>query len=1273
MPYSTPMFLFHEELLNEWMHFLSRKSSGQQQQDPAEHASFKEILNQNSWFFFDLITKSVATYLNLKSNCLSKMFYYQQNHIQQLNNNNQTLNMYCTRQLSPKFLAHLDKLIKVLITEVVYMSSKYDSTCLSAASLLSTINLLNCSLAFFINDLLSFLDRGLIFKHVDFYFKEINKCLNLLRNSNKSSNKFSIKLFNNIQLDFLRILSSHEHFLALNLPLFSDLNELLSSKLPLYRTSSNHRSVKLIIECKEYFSKHYFVGILIRKVFKSLHSPFTSIQFKSVELIRNLLEAHDLDARLNVKQNGQQLKARIAYMYFPLVNMIIHFIPFMLSSLLTKRVNEFEDDVSGIDNDNFFIDDVYLNDYDINILTDKINDIDNAYINYFDSAVCGGGLGSGAGSNLCGDKTETDDVSGETEETIDELPVDFSAQTNKQKLKNQRSTALLNGSKKSSTTNLINENPIKVQEKSVESNVTTSACICSNLIFKKNFKIANFTLRTTQDLLICFIWILKNIDKKLLVYIWSNWSLNKLNKILILIDLCINHFEYRSTVWSSTIATSNFSATAASNSTQQANSTLSAADSGTLKHSASSQAGKNKQHHPVINASINSTAASNSKLKTKIEDLLIGTQSVRSEILKRTNKYVTAMNGSNSNDDTASEVSVDVATKFFNKWRNKDQNLAAKTTIATAAESFDQESIYSLNSATTGTNMINNYKLILEGNLSTEVVLISLDTIDLIIKLIQHQQHQTQQQQQQLTINSQNLLITPTTHILFSNSINSSNNSSSSSSSSNQSNYNTLIVNDLSQNSLLVSIMKILLNALNLEQSTSSLTCLFAHQRNLVSKFPELIFEEDTEYCADMCMRLLRHCTSPLQNVRAQASASLYFLMRQNFDIGNNFSRVKMQVTMSLSTLVAGTKINYDNKNSLLFSNSSGQQQQQQPVSSNLMDFFSVNCLKRSLKTILFYAENDTELGESSFPAQVKDLVLNLNTILSDTVKMREFNDDPEMLIDLMHRIANCYQNSPDMRLIWLQNMAQKHLQNQQLVEAGQCLIHAAALIAEYLAMIENKPYLPVGCASFKNASVNVLEESAVSDDVLASPYEEGICTGKYFTETGLIGLIEQAAVFLMHSQNYEVVNQLYKILIPIYEAHKDIKKLAQVHSKLHDCFNKILLNSSRRLFGTYFRVGFYGECFEDLNGEEFIYKEPGITKLAEIAHRLENFYSRKYEPVSVEILKDSNNVDKSVLDLVNKCFIQITYVEPYFDRWELQKCETFFEKNYSLSNLNFF
>ena len=47
-------------------------------------------------------------------------------------------------------------------------------------------------------------------------------------------------------------------------------------------------------------------------------------------------------------------------------------------------------------------------------------------------------------------------------------------------------------------------------------------------------------------------------------------------------------------------------------------------------------------------------------------------------------------------------------------------------------------------------------------------------------------------------------------------------------------------------------------------------------------------------------------------------------------------------------------------------------------------------------------------------------------------------------------------------------------------------------------------------------------------------------------------------------------------------------------------------LPQPQRVFGTYFRVGFYGARFGDLDEQEFVYKEPSITKLAEISHRLE-------------------------------------------------------------------
>uniref|UniRef100_A0A8B9ZKJ8 Dedicator of cytokinesis 7 n=1 Tax=Anas platyrhynchos TaxID=8839 RepID=A0A8B9ZKJ8_ANAPL len=438
-----------------------------------------------------------------------------------------------------------------------------------------------------------------------------------------------------------------------------------------------------------------------------------------------------------------------------------------------------------------------------------------------------------------------------------------------------------------------------------------------------------------------------------------------------------------------------------------------------------------------------------------------------------------------------------------------------------------------------------------------------------------------------------------------------------------------------SKESILGGVLKVLLHSMACNQSALYLQHCFATQRALVSKFPELLFEEETEQCADLCLRLLRHCSSSISTIRSHASASLYLLMRQNFEIGNNFARVKMQVTMSLSSLV-GTSQN-----------------------------FNEEFLRRSLKTILTYAEEDLELRETTFPDQVQDLVFNLHMILSDTVKMKEHQEDPEMLIDLMYRIAKGYQNSPDLRLTWLQNMAGKHSERSNHAESAQCLVHSAALVAEYLSMLEDRKYLPVGCVTFQNISSNVLEESAVSDDVV-SPDEEGICSGKYFTEAGLVGLLEQAAASFSMAGMYEAVNEVYKVLIPIHEANRDAKKLSTIHGKLQEAFSKIVHQDGKRMFGTYFRVGFYGTKFGDLDEQEFVYKEPAITKLAEISHRLEGFYGERFGEDVLEVIKDSNPVDKCKLD-PNKAYIQITYVEPYFDTYEMKDRITYFDKNYNL------
>lgn len=429
-------------------------------------------------------------------------------------------------------------------------------------------------------------------------------------------------------------------------------------------------------------------------------------------------------------------------------------------------------------------------------------------------------------------------------------------------------------------------------------------------------------------------------------------------------------------------------------------------------------------------------------------------------------------------------------------------------------------------------------------------------------------------------------------------------------------------------------VLRVLLHSLTCNQSTVYLSHCFSTIRALIVKFGDMLFEEEAEQCADLCQKVLQYCSSCVDSNRNQACATLYLIMRYSFSSASNFSRVKMQVTMSLASLVG--------------------------KSSDVHEEY----LRRSFRTILAYAEEDAEMQSTQLPSQVDELLRNLNSILSDTVKMKEFQEDPEMLMDLMYRIAKGYQTSPDLRLTWLQNMAEKHNGKKCFTESAMCLVHAAALVAEYLSMLEDHKYLPVGSVTFQNISPNVLEESAVSDDIL-SPDEDGVCSGRYFTENGLVGLLEQAAELFSNGGLYEAVNEVYKIIIPILEAHRDFRKLATTHDNLKRAFENIVQKGHKRMFGTYFRVAFFGSKFGDLDEREFIYKEPGITHLPEISHRLENFYRQCLGDV-LEMIKDSTPVDRNKLN-PNKAYIQITFVEPYFDDYEMKDRMTNFEKNFNL------
>ena len=123
---------------------------------------------------------------------------------------------------------------------------------------------------------------------------------------------------------------------------------------------------------------------------------------------------------------------------------------------------------------------------------------------------------------------------------------------------------------------------------------------------------------------------------------------------------------------------------------------------------------------------------------------------------------------------------------------------------------------------------------------------------------------------------------------------------------------------------------------------------------------------------------------------------------------------------------------------------------------------------------------------------------------------------------------------------------------------------------------------------------------------IVCAQEEEGICTSKSFSEQGLVELLEDAAGFFHEAQVYEAVNEVYKLIIPIYENQRNHSQLGKVYAKLSDCYRELVSKGQHRFLCSYFRVGFYGLIFGDLDRQEFIYKEAALTRLGEFSLRLQ-------------------------------------------------------------------
>ncbi|XP_052461583.1 dedicator of cytokinesis protein 9 isoform X4 [Carassius gibelio] len=447
--------------------------------------------------------------------------------------------------------------------------------------------------------------------------------------------------------------------------------------------------------------------------------------------------------------------------------------------------------------------------------------------------------------------------------------------------------------------------------------------------------------------------------------------------------------------------------------------------------------------------------------------------------------------------------------------------------------------------------------------------------------------------------------------------------------------FKTQLSLDHGHNPLMKKVFQVHLCFLQINQSETALKQVFTSLRTFIYKFPCTFFEGRADMCASFCYEILKCCNSKLSSIRSDAAHLLYFLMKSNFDYTGrkSFIRTHLQVVIGVSQLIA--------------------------------DVIGIGGTRfqQSLSIINNCANSDRTIKNTAFPSDVKDLTKKIRTVLMATAQMKEHERDPEMLVDLQYSLAKSYASTPELRKTWLDSMARIHVKNGDLSEAAMCYVHVSALVAEYL---RRKGMFKQGCTAFRVVTPNIDEEASMMEDVGMQDV--------HFNEDVLMELLEECADGLWKAERYELISDIYKLVIPIYEKRRDFERLAHFYDTLHRAYSKVteVMHTGKRLLGTYFRVAFFGQgFFEDEDGKEYIYKEPKFTPLSEISQRLLKLYSDKFGAENVKMIQDSGKINPKDLDS-KYAYIQVTHVTPFLEEKELLERKTDFERSHNIRRFVF-
>lgn len=335
-------------------------------------------------------------------------------------------------------------------------------------------------------------------------------------------------------------------------------------------------------------------------------------------------------------------------------------------------------------------------------------------------------------------------------------------------------------------------------------------------------------------------------------------------------------------------------------------------------------------------------------------------------------------------------------------------------------------------------------------------------------------------------------------------------------------------------------------------------------------------------------------------------------------------------------------------------------------------EIFNTNnrCIAFSLSGMKKY-----NLNESHIPffedSVIKPLLVEYGKLERELLSY-DMNDpnNHETLADVYSSISEFFRPSPDAHVQVLLQLSEYHSKYGYYSEQVCSQLAAAANVAEHLNILGRIPNLfkdnvhPAN--SFKvacpTADLEICPESILND----LPNIPGFCTSKYFSQCGLIYLINSAMEACKRFHLYELSIRIHSLLRNLAETNH-LWKVLEKHYQ-NGAFSWQVLEQfttkSEREFGNYYRVEFQ-------DNDTYIYRETSYANLWQVSEKLKDKAKIFSKGKPVIVLNDGEGLSSSKLDPTNY-YVHVKAVEQYFTDDEKLKRITPFEQNYDVHRFYF-